>query len=84
MDGLDAIMRRGGEGLRERMARTERHLERVTGARGRLARRPRERDDPRRGQATAPAACRARRRVGRRPARWAEGEERLRARSGGG
>ena len=34
MDGLDAIMRRGGEGLRERMARTERHLERVTAAAG--------------------------------------------------
>jgi geranylgeranyl pyrophosphate synthase len=30
VDGLDAIMRRGGEGLRERMVRTERHLERVT------------------------------------------------------
>jgi len=38
MDGLDAIMRRGGEGLRERMARVERHLERVTaGAGGSLA-----------------------------------------------
>jgi len=38
MDGLDAIMRRGGEGLRERMARVERHLERVTaGAGGALA-----------------------------------------------
>ena len=34
MDGLDAIMRRGGEGLRERMARTERHLARVTAAAG--------------------------------------------------
>jgi geranylgeranyl pyrophosphate synthase len=30
VDGLDAIMRRGGAGLRERMLRTERHLERVT------------------------------------------------------
>ncbi|HEY4427274.1 MAG TPA: polyprenyl synthetase family protein [Solirubrobacteraceae bacterium] len=30
VDGLDAIMRRGGDGLRERMARTELHLERVT------------------------------------------------------
>jgi geranylgeranyl pyrophosphate synthase len=30
VDGLDAIMRRGGEGLRERMVRTERHLEQVT------------------------------------------------------
>jgi geranylgeranyl pyrophosphate synthase len=29
-DGLDAIMTRGGEALRERMERTERHLERVT------------------------------------------------------
>jgi geranylgeranyl pyrophosphate synthase len=29
VDGLDAIMRRGGEGLRRRMARTERHLEQV-------------------------------------------------------
>jgi geranylgeranyl pyrophosphate synthase len=29
-DGLDAIMRRGGSGLRRRMERTERHLERVT------------------------------------------------------
>jgi geranylgeranyl pyrophosphate synthase len=30
VDGLDAIMRGGGEALRERMVRTERHLERVT------------------------------------------------------
>ena len=30
IDGLDAIMRRGGEQLRERMLRTELHLERVT------------------------------------------------------
>ena len=30
VDGLDAIMRLGGDGLRERMERTERHLERVT------------------------------------------------------
>ncbi len=30
IDAVEAIMRRGGEGLRERMARTERHLERVT------------------------------------------------------
>lgn len=34
VDGLDAIMRRGGEGLRERMVRTERHLERVTAEAG--------------------------------------------------
>jgi geranylgeranyl pyrophosphate synthase len=33
-DGLDAIMRRGGEDLRERMERTERHLERVTAQAG--------------------------------------------------
>jgi len=33
-DGLEAIMRRGGDGLRERMARAERHLERVTAAAG--------------------------------------------------
>ena len=33
VDGLDAIMRRGGRELRERMARTELHLEEVT-ARG--------------------------------------------------
>jgi geranylgeranyl pyrophosphate synthase len=33
-DGLDAIMRRGGGELRERMLRTERHLERVTAAAG--------------------------------------------------
>jgi geranylgeranyl pyrophosphate synthase len=33
-DGLDAIMRRGGDGLRERMARTELHLERVTAQAG--------------------------------------------------
>jgi geranylgeranyl pyrophosphate synthase len=33
-DGLDAIMRRGGEGLRRRMERTERHLERVTAQAG--------------------------------------------------
>jgi geranylgeranyl pyrophosphate synthase len=30
LDGLDAIMRRGGDGLRARMERTERHLEQVT------------------------------------------------------
>jgi geranylgeranyl pyrophosphate synthase len=30
VDGLDTIMRRGGEALRERMLRAERHLERVT------------------------------------------------------
>jgi geranylgeranyl pyrophosphate synthase len=30
VDGVDAIMQRGGEGLRERMIRTELHLERVT------------------------------------------------------
>jgi geranylgeranyl pyrophosphate synthase len=30
VDGVEQIMRRGGEGLRERMARTELHLERVT------------------------------------------------------
>jgi geranylgeranyl pyrophosphate synthase len=34
LDGLDAIMRRGGEGLRERMVRTELHLERVTAEAG--------------------------------------------------
>ena len=34
VDGLDAIMRRGGEGLRERMRRTERHLEQVTAEAG--------------------------------------------------
>ncbi|MCW2969234.1 MAG: Trans-hexaprenyltranstransferase [Solirubrobacterales bacterium] len=34
VDGLDAIMRRGGDGLRERMARTELHLERVTAQAG--------------------------------------------------
>lgn len=34
VDGLDAIMRLGGEGLRERMVRTERHLERVTAEAG--------------------------------------------------
>jgi geranylgeranyl pyrophosphate synthase len=34
VDGLDAIMRRGGEGLRRRMERTERHLERVTAQAG--------------------------------------------------
>jgi geranylgeranyl pyrophosphate synthase len=33
-DGLDAIMRRGGEALRARMLRAERHLERVTEAAG--------------------------------------------------
>jgi geranylgeranyl pyrophosphate synthase len=33
-DGLDAIMRRGGAGLRERMASAELHLERVTGDAG--------------------------------------------------
>ena len=30
MDAIEAIMRRGGEALRKRMVRTERHLERVT------------------------------------------------------
>ncbi|HEY4996343.1 MAG TPA: polyprenyl synthetase family protein, partial [Solirubrobacteraceae bacterium] len=34
VDGLGAIMRRGGEGLRERMVRSERHLERVTAEAG--------------------------------------------------
>jgi geranylgeranyl pyrophosphate synthase len=34
LDGLDAIMSRGGEALRERMERTERHLERVTSQAG--------------------------------------------------
>jgi geranylgeranyl pyrophosphate synthase len=34
VDGLDAIMRLGGEGLRRRMERTERHLERVTAQAG--------------------------------------------------
>jgi geranylgeranyl pyrophosphate synthase len=34
VDGLDAIMRRGGEGLRRRMEHTERHLERVTAQAG--------------------------------------------------
>jgi geranylgeranyl pyrophosphate synthase len=34
VEGLDAIMRRGGESLRELMARTEQHLERVTAEAG--------------------------------------------------
>jgi geranylgeranyl pyrophosphate synthase len=34
VDGLDAIMRHGGQALRERMARTELHLERVTARAG--------------------------------------------------
>jgi geranylgeranyl pyrophosphate synthase len=34
VDGVDAIMRRGGEGLRERMIRTELHLEWVTAQAG--------------------------------------------------
>jgi geranylgeranyl pyrophosphate synthase len=34
VDGVDMIMRRGGEGLRERMVRAELHLERVTGQAG--------------------------------------------------
>jgi geranylgeranyl pyrophosphate synthase len=34
VDGLDAIMRRGGRELRERMARTELHLERMTAQAG--------------------------------------------------
>src|SRR5271163_3379348 len=34
VDGLDAIMRRGGEGLRERMVRAELHLGRVTSQAG--------------------------------------------------
>ena len=78
VDGLDAIMRRGGEGLRRRMARTERHLERVTARAGDAARLPRQRHRRRRRQATAPAAGRAGRRIGRavRP-RTRTGEERL-------
>jgi len=34
VDGLDAIMQRGGEGLRQRMIRTELHLESVTAQAG--------------------------------------------------
>ncbi len=34
LDALEAIMRRGGPALRERMVRTERHLERVTAEAG--------------------------------------------------
>jgi geranylgeranyl pyrophosphate synthase len=34
MDGIDAIMRRGGEGLRDRMVRTELHLEQVAAQAG--------------------------------------------------
>lgn len=34
VDGLDAIMKRGGEGLRQRMIRTELHLESVTAQAG--------------------------------------------------
>jgi len=34
VDGVEVIMRRGGAGLRERMVRTERHLERVTARAG--------------------------------------------------
>jgi geranylgeranyl pyrophosphate synthase len=34
VDGVEVIMRRGGAGLRERMIRTERHLERVTARAG--------------------------------------------------
>jgi|HubBroStandDraft_4_1064222.scaffolds.fasta_scaffold00853_6 geranylgeranyl pyrophosphate synthase len=34
MDAVEAIMRRGGDGLRERMVRTELHLERVTAEAG--------------------------------------------------
>jgi geranylgeranyl pyrophosphate synthase len=34
VDGLDAIMSRGGDALRDRMARTEAHLERVTAQAG--------------------------------------------------
>lgn len=34
IDAVEAIMRRGGSALRERMARTERHLERVTSRAG--------------------------------------------------
>jgi geranylgeranyl pyrophosphate synthase len=34
VDGLDAVMRLGGVGLRERMERTERHLEHVTAQAG--------------------------------------------------
>jgi geranylgeranyl pyrophosphate synthase len=34
VDAVERIMQRGGQGLRERMARTERHLERVTAQAG--------------------------------------------------
>ena len=34
VDGLDAVMRRGGDALRRRMVRTERHLEEVTAEAG--------------------------------------------------
>jgi geranylgeranyl pyrophosphate synthase len=34
VDAVETIMRRGGDGLRERMLRTERHLERVTAEAG--------------------------------------------------
>jgi geranylgeranyl pyrophosphate synthase len=34
LDGVQAIMRRGGDGLRKRMVRTERHLARVTAQAG--------------------------------------------------
>ncbi len=52
--------------LRERMARTERHLERVTARGRRAARRARQRDGRGGRQAPAPAARAARRRVRRR------------------
>ena len=39
LDGVEAIMRRGGDGLRERMVAAERHLERVTGRPARRSRR---------------------------------------------
>ncbi len=34
LDGVETILRRGGSGLRERMIRTERHLERVAAEAG--------------------------------------------------
>ena len=53
------IMRRGGAVLRERMVRTEEHLERVAARGGRAAGGARDRHGARRRQAPASAAGRA-------------------------
>ena len=65
VDAVEAIMRRGGAGLRERMVRTELHLERVTAEAGAPLASHATATVAGGRQAAAPAAGRARRRVRR-------------------